>query len=66
MIFTEKEIELMKSIGLNCNFDNPSDDDWLDIEEQVGDALVLKYLDEKYEPTPEGWICEGIIDKIPT
>lgn len=27
MLFTEKEIELMKSIGLDCDFQNLDEDD---------------------------------------
>ena len=67
MLFTEKEIELMKSIGLDCDFQNLDEDYdyWADIEEKVGDALVMHGFDENYVANDYGWICEGIIDKIP-
>ena len=67
MLFTEKEIELMKSIGLDCDFQNLDEDNdyWADIEEKVGDALVMLGFDENYVANDYGWICEGIIDKIP-
>lgn len=66
-MFTEEEIELMESIGLHCDFQNLSEEDdyWADIEEQVGDELVISGLDENYNPNSIGKICESIIDKIP-
>ncbi len=66
-MFTDKEIKFMKSIGLNCDFNNLSEENdyWAEIEDAVGDALVLTGLDENYYPNEIGWICEGIIDKIP-
>lgn len=64
-MFTEKQISYMKEIGLNLDFDNLSDEDWCNIEETVGDRLVLHCLDENYNPTSEGLMCESIIDKLP-
>ena len=57
----------MKSIGLDCDFQNLDEDNdyWTDIEEKVGDALVMHGFDENYVANDYGWICEGIIDKIP-
>lgn len=34
------------------------------IEEAVGDYLTLHCLDENYNPTTEGLICESILDYI--
>lgn len=34
------------------------------IEESVGDYLVSNGLDEDYNPTEEGLICESILDWI--
>ncbi len=64
-MFTEKEIKLMRSIGLDFDFQNISGDQWAEIEEKVGDKLVISGLDKDYYPNEIGWICEGIIDKIP-
>lgn len=66
-MFTDEEIELMKSIGLDCDFQNLSEDDdyWADIEEAVGDELTLNCLDEDYAPDERGIICRGILNKIP-
>lgn len=66
-MFTDKEIALMRSIGLECDFNNLSEEDdyWLNIEEGVGDYLVLHCFDKNYMPNEEGVICEAILDKIP-
>lgn len=63
-MFTDKEISYMKhELGLDLDFSNLSDDDWLLIEETVADRLGTHGFDENYEPTPDGIICETIIDK---
>ena len=51
-MFSEEEINLMQSLGLNCNFNGLSETDeyWADIEEKVGNFLTLKCLDEHYNP----------------
>ncbi len=65
MIFTSEEISLMKSIGLGINFSEPSDDDWVRVEEVIGNELMISGFDENYEPNDIGITCENIIDKIP-
>ena len=55
----------MRKIGLNLDFDKLTDDDWCQIEETVGEYLVLHCLDKNYNPTHDGLICESIMDKIP-
>ena len=66
-MFSVEEIALMKSLGLDSDFNNLSEDDeyWVDIEEKVGNFLTLKCLDEHYEPDDKGVICESILNKIP-
>lgn len=66
-MFSAEEITLMKSLGLDGDFNNLSEDDeyWVDIEEKVGNFLTLKCLDEHYEPDDKGVICESILNKIP-
>lgn len=64
-MFSKEQIKLMKNIGLDINFDNPSDDDWFAIEDQVGDYLTTYGFDKNYKPNTTGRICEGIIDLIP-
>lgn len=68
MRFTEREIDLMRKIGLDLDFEHPeafSDDEWVQIEEVVGERLELHELDKNYEPTPDGMICEDILGKLP-
>lgn len=55
---TEKQIEFLKSIGIE------PDEDEVVIEEKVGDYLTLNCLDENYNPNEQGLICESILDYI--
>lgn len=58
----------MRSLGLHFDFSNPEqlmDDEWIQIEDTVGDWLILHGLDEQYDPTPTGELCESILDKLP-
>lgn len=66
-MFSSEEIELMQSIGLDCNFNNLTEEDdyWVEIEEKVGDFLTIECLDEDYKPNENGTICESILNKIP-
>ena len=66
-MFTEQEIEFMKSLGLECDFNNLSEEDdyWIDIEDTVADRLQYDGFDKGYKPTSIGLMCEAILDKIP-
>lgn len=64
MAFTEKQIEFMKELGLNFDFSKLSNDERCEIEEQVGNELILHCLDENYEPNECGLICEDILRHI--
>ena len=66
-MFTEQEIEFMKSLGLECYFNNLSEEDdyWIDIEDTVADRLQYDGFDKDYKPTSIGLMCEAILDKIP-
>lgn len=67
MPFTPKEIDLMWRIGITLDFahtDRFTDDEWISIGDIVADRLVLHELDENYEPTPDGMICEDILEKL--
>lgn len=58
----------MQRIGLDFDFEHPeklSTDEWIEIEETVGERLELHELDENYYPTPDGVICENILGKLP-
>ncbi len=64
-MFTAEEIAFMRSLGLDFDFDDLSDDEWISIEEIIGDELTLKGLDIDYNPNAIGLICEEILAKIP-
>lgn len=66
-MFTDNEVNLMRAIGLDCDFNALSEDDdyWAEIEDKVGEYLTLKCLDDDYEPDANGVICESILDKMP-
>lgn len=63
-MFSEEEKILMKECGLNMDFNNLSDDDYIKIEDVIGDMLVQHCLDENYNPNAKGLICEEILDKL--
>ena len=66
-MFSDEEITLMRSLGLDCDFNGLSEDDdrGADIEEKVGNLLTLKCLEGHYNPDNNGIICESILNKIP-
>ena len=55
----------MKTLGVNANFDNPSDDDLVEIEDKVSEKLIKSGFDKKYVITRIGKKCESILDKLP-
>lgn len=64
-MFTEIEKKLLQKIGIDEKIiKNPENHDLSDLEDQVGDYLVLKSLDENYMPNEEGRICEDILAKL--
>ncbi len=62
--FTVQQVQLMKKIGLSIDFDNLSADDYVKIEETVGDHLALHGMDNGYLPNEDGRICESILDRL--
>lgn len=64
-MFTEKQIAYMRSIGLNIDFEHISGEDWVKIEDMVGNRLMDCGFDDDYEPNQDGLMCESIIDVIP-
>ena len=63
-MFNSKQIEYMKSLGLNFDFDVLSDDELAEIEETVGEALQKSGFDKDYKATKEGKMCESILDQL--
>ena len=65
MNFKSKEIEFMKSLGLNMDFKNNLTDDELNkIEDIVADKLQISGFDKNYEVTSIGLMCESILDQL--
>ena len=64
-MFTEEEIQFMHDLGLHYDFAELSDDEWIHIEETVGDRLQYDGFDADYNPTQIGLICESILGKLP-
>lgn len=65
-MFTDEQIRYMKKeLGLDLNFSDLSDDDWVEIEDVVADRLGRSGFDKDYNPTADGLMCESIINKIP-
>ncbi len=64
-MFNEEEITYMKSIGLNFDFNKLSDDEYVEIEDTVGDQLVCFGLEDDYALNEEGIMCKTILSKLP-
>lgn len=60
-MFSEKQINFMKQIGLSINFENLSYSETDRVEEMVSEYLQGQGFDEEYDPTEEGEICESIL-----
>ena len=63
-MFSEEQIEYMERIGVSVEFNNLSENDYVNIEEKVSEYLQKYGYDEDYRPTDSGKICESILDLI--
>lgn len=63
-MFSVEQIKYMQSIGLNLDFSHLSDEDYVLIEEKVGDAYNEEALDHEHEVTPTISICEAILASL--
>lgn len=66
MIFNREQIKFMQSLGLNFDYDNLSDDDYIMIEDVVGDKYTFDGVDwdNDYIPNEIGLMCESILDML--
>lgn len=67
MPFTDEELNLMQRIGIKFDFghmENFTDNDLFNVIDIVSDHLQIYGFDEDYEPTPDGKICEDILEKL--
>jgi len=61
-VFTEEQISFMKKLGIRANFNAPSDDEAVLIEDRVASCLQEHGFDKDYMPTAIGTMCESILD----
>ncbi|MCM1375057.1 MAG: hypothetical protein NC245_08210 [Muribaculum sp.] len=54
----------MKSLGIDVDFENLSDDMLVEIENIVSEKLQKSGFDADYTITDKGKICEAILDKL--
>ena len=68
-LFTKQQIAYIKSLGLNFDFNNLTDDNYVAIEETVAGRLTyLTNCEENYElnfdENYECYLCERILDRL--
>jgi hypothetical protein len=63
-MFANNEILFMKSLNINADFNNPSDNDLVEIEDKVSTALLKLGFEKNYNITKIGVLCETILDKL--
>lgn len=64
MEFNDKQIEFMKSLGLDLDFNNLSDDDYCEIEDVVGDKYTWESVEHPDRVTKIMIMCESILDSL--
>lgn len=64
MMFSQKQVEFMKSIGLDMDFLRLSDNDYCKIEDIVGDVYTEEAQAHPDIVTDKILICESILDKL--
>lgn len=63
-MFANNEILFMKTLNINADFNNPSDNDLVEIEDKVSTTLQQLGFDKNYNITKIGVLCETILDKL--
>lgn len=59
-----KEKELLGSKGISYNYDSMSDDDLVELEEQMGELLVYEGVNEDGSDNKKGALYRNIIMKL--
>lgn len=62
--FSDEQIDFMRDIGIELDFNNLTDDDYVKIEEKVGDKLQISGFDKNCKVTKIGKMCESILDMM--
>ena len=63
-MFSSKQIDFMKSLGLDFDFMHLSDNEYIAIEDAVGDAYTEAAQEHPNEATDVILLCESILDKM--
>lgn len=63
-MFSKEQIVFMESLGLNIDFANLSEDDFMKIEDLVSCKLQKSGFDENENITSDGRMCESILDEL--
>lgn len=63
-MFSEKQIQFMLSIGLNLDFYQLKEEDYIKIEDAISESLQISGFDAQYNTTEIGKMCESILDKL--
>ena len=63
-MFNEKQRKFIQSLGLKLDFDNLTDDDFVNIEDAVAEKLQQSCFNAAYDTTSVGKMCESILDEL--
>lgn len=63
-MFSVNEMNFIKSLGVNADFNSLTDNILVEIEEKVSDVLQINGFDKNYNITQIGKWCERILDKL--
>lgn len=63
LTFNDEQRKLLNKIVPNINLDSDlTDDELIEMEDELGDHLTLHCLNKEYEPNREGVICEDLLE----
>lgn len=63
-MFNQEQINFIKSLGMEFDFNNLSGDDIFRIEDSVATELQFAGFDENHSITNVGEMCESILDSL--
>jgi len=64
MMFSQQQIEFMKEVGLDFDFQNLSDEEYVQIEDVVGNIYTSELQAHEKETTETVLMCESILDRL--
>ncbi len=63
LTFSDEQRKLLNKIVPNINLDSDlTDDELIEMEDELGDHLTLHCLNGDYEPNREGVVCEDLLE----